>query len=96
MKKKRLLTDRSGDLQDKILADQADALAREIDREVMWSMLQSIGWKRVVLSRFTDNKHAIDITYWVEENVKGAFERHGKDFIFEDPKDATWFILKWQ
>ena len=83
-------------IEEEMIEKAGQAMAREIDREVLWTMLQNIGWKRVVLNRFVDNKHAIDITYWVEKNVKGAFERHGKDFIFEDPKDAAWFILKWQ
>ena len=34
MKKKKLLTDRSGDLLDSILEDRAKELARDIDREV--------------------------------------------------------------
>ena len=70
-------------------------LAREIDREVLWGMLKGIGWTRVMLDRLQDNKHAIDITIWLEENIKNPFERNGRDFIFEDPKDATMFILRW-
>jgi len=70
-------------------------LAREIDREVLWGMLKGIGWTRVMLDRLQDNKHAIDITIWLEANCKKAFERNGRDFIFEDPKDATMFILRW-
>jgi len=70
-------------------------MAREIDREVLWGMLKGIGWTRVMLDRLQDNKHAIDITIWLEENIKNPFERNGRDFIFEDPKDATMFILRW-
>jgi len=70
-------------------------LAREIDREVLWGMLKGIGWTRVMLDRLQDNKHAIDITIWLEANCKKAFERNGRDFIFEDSKDATMFILTW-
>lgn len=82
MKKKRLLTDKMA--------------ASHADREVLFSMLEKLGWKRVVLSRFQDNKHAVDITYWLEENVKKPYERNGRDFIFECPVDASWFILRWQ
>jgi len=70
-------------------------MAREIDREVLWGMLKGMGWTRVMLDRLQDNKHAIDITIWLEENVKNPFERNGRDFIFEDSKDATMFILRW-
>jgi hypothetical protein len=81
---------------EKEMLDQAGKeLAREIDREVLWGMLVGIGWTRVMLDRFQDNKHAVDISYWLEENIKNPFERSGRDFIFEDSKDAMLFILRW-
>ena len=70
-------------------------MQKEIDREILWGMLKELGWTRITLSRLQDNKHAIDITYWIEEYCKGAHEREGRDFIFENPKDASMFILKW-
>jgi len=82
MKKKRLLTDKM---------DTGHA-----DKEVLFNMLEKLGWKRVILSRLQDNKHAVDIAYWLEENVKKPYERNGRDFIFECPMDAAWFILRWQ
>lgn len=95
MIKKRLLTDRTGKLQERIIAEQGKALAREIDREVLWGFLKEIGWSRVTLSRFQDNNHAVDITCWLDKNIKNPYERHGADFIFESKRDASWFILRW-
>jgi hypothetical protein len=68
---------------------------KEIDREVLWGMLTGMGWSRVMLSRLQDNRHAVDITYWLEENCQGAYERNGRDFLFENSQDATMFTLKW-
>lgn len=82
-------------LQDQILTDIAKEMQTDIDREILWGMLKGIGWTRVMLDRLQDNKHAIDITLWLEENIKNPFERNGRDFLFEDSKDATMFILKW-
>ena len=82
-------------LEEQILEQQGTEMAREIDREVLWGMLEGIGWCRVMLPRFVDNHHAIDIGYWLEENCKKAFERNGRDFLFEDSKDANWFKLRW-
>jgi hypothetical protein len=82
-------------LEEEILERTGKDLAREIDREVLWGMLEGIGWTRVMIPRFVDNKHAIDITYWLEENCKTSFERNGRDFIFENQKDANWFVLRW-
>ncbi len=82
-------------IEEEILNKAGKEMAREIDREVLWGMLKEIGWTRVMLDRLQDNKHAIDIAYWLEENVKNPFERNGRDFIFEDEKDAVNFILRW-
>jgi len=80
---------------DEILDQAGQLMAREIDREILWGMLEGMGWTRVLLDRLQDNKHAIDITIWLEENIKNPFERNGRDFIFESEKDAAYFILRW-
>jgi hypothetical protein len=49
----------------------------------------------IELSRYTDNHHAIDIGYWLLDHCKGAYERDGRTFRFEDSKDATLFALRW-
>jgi hypothetical protein len=82
-------------LEQEMIEAKAKQMSDDIDREVLWGMLQGIGWCRVMLPRLVDNKHAIDITYWLEENCKKAFERNGRDFIFESNKDANWFVLRW-
>ena len=73
----------------------ASEIAREIDKEILWGMLQGMGWVRVTLPSFVDNKHAVDITYWLEENIKNPFERNGSDFLFEGGEDAVIFTLRW-
>jgi hypothetical protein len=85
----------ANDLQEQIINNLGNEMAREIDREVLWGMLKGIGWTRVMIDRLQDNNHAIDITHWLEENCQGSFERNGRDFIFESEKDATMFILRW-
>lgn len=77
---------------DKAAIDQAAAaMAREIDREILWGMLEGMGWTRVMIP-FNNNIH---INLWVADNCKGAVEYHDRDYIFEDSKDANWFILRW-
>ena len=82
-------------LEKEIIEELGTKMQSEIDREILWGMLVGLGWTRVMLSRFIDNRHAIDITDWLEHNCKNAFERSGKDFIFEQETDAVNFILKW-
>ena len=83
-------------LEKQILEQQGNKMAREIDREVLWGMLEGLGWCRVMLPRFVDNHHAVDIGYWLADNCKKSFERNGRDFLFEDVKDANWFKLRWE
>jgi hypothetical protein len=82
-------------LEKEIIEELGTKMQSQVDREILWGMLQGIGWTRVMLDRLKDNKHAVDITYWLEENIKNPFERAGRDFIFEDSKDAMLFILRW-
>ena len=83
-------------LEEEIINKAGKDMAREIDREMLWGMLKDIGWRRVMLDRFTDNKHAVDITHWLAANCKNPFERSGADFIFESEVDAVNFTLRWQ
>jgi hypothetical protein len=83
-------------LEEEIISKAGKEMAREIDREVLWGMLKGMGWRRVMLDRFTDNNHAVDITHWLAANCKNPFERSGADFIFESEVDAVNSTLRWQ
>jgi hypothetical protein len=78
-------------LADEIMEQAASELAREIDREVLWGMLVGIGWRRVMINR----NYTLEINDWLVNNCKGPYEFHNRDFLFEDEKDATMFILRW-
>jgi len=82
-------------LEEQVADELGQAMAREVDREILWGTLTGLGWTRVMIPKLIDNRHAIDITYWLEANCKRAYERSGRDFIFEDSKDANWFKLRW-
>ena len=82
-------------LEEEILDKAGKDMAREIDREVLWGLFEGIGWTRFKISRLTDNNHAVDISYWLDKNCKGKFERNGAEFLFEDSKDAVLFMMCW-
>jgi hypothetical protein len=82
-------------IQEEMIEFKAKQLSDEIDREVLWGMLQGIGWTRIMLPSLIDNNHAVDITHWLALNCKNSFERNGRDFIFENERDANWFVLRW-
>lgn len=78
-------------LENEIIDQAAESMARDIDREVLWGFLTQIGWTRVIIQQ----NYNLVIDAWLHHNCKGAYEHHNKDFIFEDVKDANWFILRW-
>jgi len=83
-------------LEEEILNKAGNEMAREIDREVLWSMLVGIGWTRVVVPAETAMVNATLIKEWLEINCANPYEKHRSDFIFEDKKDAVNFILRWK
>jgi hypothetical protein len=73
----------------------AKEMQESIDFEIRSDILCRFGWTRFDISRYIDNDHAVDITYWLEDNCFGEYKRDGRKFLFEDSKDATMFILRW-
>lgn len=82
-------------LQEQVSADLSKQMASSIDLQIIFIMLKEDGWIPVSISRFQDNHHAIDITCWLEENIKEEYLRDGRDFIFKNSKDAVLFTLRW-
>ena len=82
-------------IENDVINEMSTQLANDIDREILWGWLVQLGWKRFMLDRLQDNKHAIDITFWLEDNCQGKFERNGREFIFEKEQDYLMFVLRW-
>ena len=82
-------------LEQEMIEAKAKEMQQEIDKEILWGMLQGMGWTRVMLPILGNGEQAVDIIVWLEENCKKAYERSGRDFLFESQKDANWFKLRW-
>jgi hypothetical protein len=82
-------------LEDQLADNMGHVMAQEIDREILWGMLEGMGWTRVMLPTLGNAYMAVDIISWLEANCKNPHERSGRDFIFESAKDANWFKLRW-
>lgn len=82
---------KSNSIQDEIIEKAGQEMAREIDREILWGFLEELGWIRVMINR----NFNLEINEWLVHHCKNAYERHNRDFIFEDSKDANWFKLRW-
>lgn len=83
-------------LKDEIAKELSSQMQSEMDFHILSDMLVGLGWTKVSLTRFNNNKHAIDIKIWLQENVKGHWESRGSSFVFENEGDAVNFTLKWK
>lgn len=81
-------------LQEQIVNDLGEKISKEIDFEILCSMLCQLGWSKIILSPM-DMETSKAIDEWTESNIKGAFETMGLVWIFEDSRDANWFAMKW-
>jgi hypothetical protein len=81
-------------LQEELINRAGSRMAAEIDFQVLSGLLIELGWTKVVLNPMTW-EHGALIDSWVESNVKGHFETMGLVWVFEDAKDAAWFVLRW-
>ena len=82
-------------LRDQLMEDAAKEIAEDIDFEVLTSMLiEGSGWTKVVLKPMTWEQ-GLEVDYWCETQVKSKFMNRGLVWVFEDPKEANWFTLRW-
>lgn len=81
-------------LEDEMADILAKEIAREIDDGIMSNILVETGWIPVQFY-YKDNYHANDVNFWLLENCKNKWRRLGSDYLFEDVKEAEWFILRW-
>lgn len=82
-------------LEDQIIEELGSQMQSEIDKEILWGMLVTLGWTRVLLPRFNSREHSVDVVMWLESNCKNPYERKGSEVIFEDSRDAVNFIMRW-
>ncbi len=94
MKKKRLLTDRSGQLHEDLENELAKTLQEEIDAEIMIGLLKECGWNEVELERMHKPEKQI-IEQWAQDNIKNGVWTYGPVWMFKDDKEAMWFKLRW-
>ena len=81
-------------LEREVLDIAAQQLEQNTNYLVLLSVLVEIGWTKVILNPMT-HEHGCAIDDWAEQYVKGQFKNIGLVWVFEDKKDAEWFILRW-
>ena len=95
MKKKRLLTDKSGTLQEEIMEQAARRMAEDIDAQVVRGLLKDSGWHEVVLDWIMTHEVSKEVDDWVSAHAKEEFWNRGLVWLFKCDTDAMWFKLRW-
>lgn len=82
-------------IDDELVKTLMDEIQREIDEDIMRKVYIENGWTEVKFD-YTSNKQAVDIIDWCTETLpENQWQRLGGSFVFKDPKDAEWFLLRW-
>lgn len=92
-------------LEEDITQSLADEIAREIDKEILDTLMIDIlvdeGWTATKLNPAFGKSivpHVdwyIETAEWVHLNAQGDYKLLRGQWLFKDPKDATMFILRW-
>ena len=92
-------------LEKDILDSMARDMAREIDKELLDDLMTDIlvdgGWTQTKINPAFGGSIVPEIDWygrtaeWIHLNAKGDYKLLKGQWLFEDPKDATMFILRW-
>ena len=93
---------------DKILDEAGKRMAREIDQEVIDTITMEIlnkeGWTQTNVNPAFSKYGMMSVPFedwysrtaeWIHLNAQGDYKLLKGQWLFEDPKDATMFILRW-
>ena len=75
------------------LADAiSQAIAEEIDWEILVDLMTQAGWHKV---KAEPPKDYAAVKEWLRLHVKGHYKCRYSTWIFERSEDAVWFALRW-
>lgn len=82
-----LTSDQHNELADLFAAE----LQKEIDNEILFSILESTGWIKISIAEPDPS-----IKEWCDEYMKVQVRNNGLQYYFKDEKDATLFAMRWR
>lgn len=73
----------------------AETLQPIIDHAIKCDLMEQLGWYTVRVER--DLTDELELEQWLKQNIKNSFLGipSSPRWMFEDEKDANWFILRW-
>lgn len=83
------------DLMEEMAKETAKQIQEQIDFQIIADMLVTMGWTKLKFSPHQDEKVAADIKFWLNHHCKGKCKSLDDTWLFENEKDAMWFMLRW-
>lgn len=71
------------------------SIKQDMDNQILYELYIRLGWTHVTLDIRDRIDKISDIEYWLNTKTTKCWLKHGDQFVFEDEKDATMFILGW-
>ncbi len=90
-----IATTESLNVEDELAKQMAKLIAQEIDFELLADALAACGWTKVVLKRGALPCTGVELHEWRESNLTGRWKANDNIWVFENPKDALIFTLRW-
>jgi hypothetical protein len=84
-----------------LAAEVADAMDKEIVEDIMIDVLTNDGWIETKINPAFDVSPNLTDWYaetaeWCHLNAQGDYRLLKGQWLFEDPEDATMFVLRWR
>lgn len=79
-------------LEEELSKKLAEAIAEEIDFEILGSILLEQGWIRVSIG---SQLYEPEISLWLVHNCKDQHHKLSSTIWFKDSRDANWFKMRW-
>jgi hypothetical protein len=94
-------------IEDEIIERASSQMARAIDKELLDDLMIDIltqeGWTVTTmnpafeppLTRVSNGEWYSETAEWIHLNSRSDYKLLKGQWVFKDPKDAMWFILRW-
>jgi hypothetical protein len=80
---------------DEIIAKAAEQLRQAIDDDLFADMLVACGWTKIKYSPVMPRERGYEIKEWIHSSCHGTVKSLNGNWLFEDSRDATLYILRW-
>ena len=93
-------------LEEEIIERASQEIAREMDKSIFEDLMTNVlikeGWTETTInpafgkgSIVTEIDWYAETAEWIHINAKDDYKLLKGQWLFKDPKDAMWFILRW-